>query len=1463
MTFSGASGQPAAWQEDAFTVTGNWTPDAGATIHPGYLETGTWLQGGDYIFSSSGQNSNWVEITRQGVPFTPLNFQIAQRSGAQVFIASTGAQLSVSGSVGGTFNFPLNDPDWTDVEWLVLYTQSGSLGIDSFTINVCPDPRIWGPYTVDEGGAVLVSGYSEGNNSVLEWDFDEDGSYDDAVGISALFSAVSLDGPTTATLGLQATADCGLSGIVTSSVTSSVIVHNVAPSIDSLLGDSSADEGDTVSWTLAWSDPGSLDSHTITWDPGDGSPAQDGGDSFTHSYSDDGNYTLNVTISDDDGGSASDNLAVAINNAAPVLSGLLVPSGAEAELLSFSVSVSDPGSEDSLSYLWDFGDGTTLAGSTTAQHSYVDDGIYTVTFTASDDDGGSSSDSASAVIANLPPVISQLDIPSSAIEGQQVSVTATASDSGSDPLSFTWDFGDGSPAQTGNPLTYNWGDEGSYTVTVTVTDDEGGSTSSSESITVSNAAPSIDQGNFPGGQEGDSLAFSVQASDPGNDSLAYNWDFGDGSAPGSGPSSVHSYANQGSYSVIVVVSDGDGGTAQLSQLVEVLNAAPVIENLTGNTSGLEAQVLSWTAQVSDPGSNDTVTGNWDFGDGTSATGLSASHSFSNNGNYTVTFSATDNDGATATAVIAVTVSNEGPTITSLSVPSGDEGQILQFEGTAIDPGNDTLSYSWDFGDGSGPATGPSVSHAYDDDGNYLVTLLVTDEDNGTATATASAIIANLAPQLVSVAGPSAGEEGEALVFTATASDPGPTDDDSLLFTWDFGDGSAPSVGASVLHAFPDDGTWLVSVVTADGEGGTDTGSITVLTSNVAPAILSQPPPIAVEGIFYSYLPAVVDPGSDSLSWQLAPSAPPGAVLNPSNGRVTWTPDYSSSVAGSAAFTLVVSDGDGGSDLQTWNATVWSEDGDSDGMADGWELLNGLDPGSAADSGLDPDGDGLSNGEEFLANTDPQVFDGPGAPQFLSPDEGEEVSSATPLLVAGAAVDPQGDPLSYQFEIYLDVALSQLAASGATPASLATEASWKVDTPLPENSTLYWRARADDGAAAGPFSAVASLFVNSDNDSPLAPVPVYPLADDTVADAGVVLQWMLATDPDGDLLSYQVQLEDQDGVLIEEGQTGPVEVQEGPTSSWTVTSSLQEDGWYSWRVAAMDDLGSLGPWSAAQDFFVSQLNTVPQNTRFVSPGNGDALEDLAPLLIAEQGADPDGEIVECLFEVDPAQEFGSNEYLSYTVPAEPGGTVQWDLSATGFELPENRWVYARVRCFDTDAAGSVPDVIQLHVRGDNDPPEIPTLISPSAGTQLAGRNAILQAAGHGDLEQDLVFYEFVVARDEALADLVSASSSVLPEAEQAGDALVSWPIHNLGGTVFWSVRGIDSHGAVSEWAPAQAFSFAEEPLLEPAPPSGCSAAATPGPRARATALPIAVLLLLVATRRQKGREQPETRPRGPH
>jgi PKD repeat protein len=1461
MTFNGASGQPALWQEDAFTVSGNWTPDAGATVNPGNLETGTWLAGGDYIAGQAGQSSNWIEFTRQGVPFTPISFQIAARSGSQVLIASTGVQIALTGGVGDTFSFPSNDPDWTDVDWLVLYTISGSLGIDTFTIAVCPDPRIWGPYTVAEGGGVLVSGYAEGNSQLFLWDLDNDGAYDDATSWSAVFSAAALDGPASLSIGLQVTADCGLSGTVTGSTSTAVTVTNVAPSIDSLAGASNGDEGTALSWTVSWSDPGSLDTHTILWDPGDGGGPRSGGDTFVHSYTQDGTYVVSVTISDDDGESATDMLSVTVANVAPSPSGLVVPTGNEGETLSFSVSVSDPGSEDVVSTLWSFGDGSTATGSTSVQHTYADDGSYTVSFTASDDDGGSNSVSATATVANLAPVISQVSVPASATEGALVSLSAAASDVPTDPLSYTWDFGDGSAPQTGNPLTHSWNDDGSYTISVTVSDGDGGLAVDSRSIAISNATPSIDSSSFPGGVEGAPLVFSVQASDPGNDTLSYLWDFGDGTATGSSASIPHAFGNEGTYPVSVTVTDDDGASVQLSQNVQILNAAPVIDSLSGNTSGLEGQTLNWTAQVSDPGTADTVTGSWDFGDGTAtAAGFSASHSFSNNGSFLVTFTATDDAGATASQSISVTVNNEGPSITSLSVPVGDEGQLLSFSATAVDAGNDTLSYAWNFGDTTAVTTGNPVSHSYDDDGNYEVTLVVTDEDNGTATATGSALIANLPPLLDSLSAPGSGDEGEQLLFEATGSDPGPVDNTSLIFTWDFGDGSSPQTGASTSHAFVDNGTWQVTVLVDDGEGGTSAGTQTVTTHNLAPSIISTAPSLAVEGSVYSYLPSAIEPGTDPLTWTLAAFAPAGVVFDPSTGRVTWTPDYGDAVLGTAAMTITVDDGDGGSDLQTWTVAVASADDDDDGIADGWELLNGLDPTVFGDADLDPDGDGHSNVEEFLAGTDPHSFDGPDAPTLLSPSEDEEVTSSTPYLVAGHSIDPQGDPLSYQFDLYSDAGLTVGLAAGSSNPVLGDEGRWKVDVLLPENATVFWRARASDGSASGPYSAVASFFVNEENERPEPPQAVYPIGDETVSTAATVLQWLLSTDPDRDALSYLLEVHDQSGELVAEGETGVLDEEDGSTQSWTLSTPLEEDQAYSWQVAALDEHGSQGDWSEAEGFFVSRINTVPQGTRFLYPSSGDELEDLTPVLSAEQGVDPDGEVVECLFEFDPAAEIGSSEYASWTVAADASGIVEWDLAETGFELPENRRVYARIRCYDGNVGGSVPDVIDFFVRGANDPPWVPTLLSPAAGAQPGNRSALLEATGQGDPEKDLVLYEFVVARDQGLEEVLSASGPIMPSAaDEQGTEHVSWSTATISGAAFWSARGVDEHGAASDWAEPRPVIFPQEPLVEPAASGGCSTGSIAATGLRPKLLPLLALLVLMARpRRRPGLQRPATR-----
>ena len=1461
LLFSGATGQPASWQEGAFTVTGNWTPDAGITVHPGQLETGSWLQGDEYIASYQGQNSNWIEISRQGVGFTPINFSIAERSGTQTLIASTGHQLAVTGAVGDLFFFPSNDINWTNLDWLVLHTSTGSLGIDNFMINVCPDPKIWGPYNVAEGGGVMMYSYAEGSGPVFNWDLNADGSYDEASGASTLFNASSLDGPATQTVGLEVTADCGLAGTLTGTTTSTVNITNVAPIIDSLTGDTHGDEGSVLSWNVIWSDPGMTDTHTILWEPGDGSGAIPGGSSFSYSYADQGSYTLSVAITDNDGGSSSESLAIYIDNQPPILSDLIAPNGAEGQPLAFSITVEDPGPSDILSYSWDFGDGSSDSGSTTTQHAYADDGSYTVTFTASDQDGGTTTTSAEIIISNLAPGIDSLSVPAASDEGESVSLSATASDVASDSLSYTWDFGDGSPQQVGNPISYAWSDEGNYTVNLTVSDDGAAASTSSAIITVNNLSPSIVQASIPSGphNEGSAVLFSVQASDPGADVLSYLWDFGDGSPVASGEQVQHSFPDQGTYNLSLTVSDGDGGSDQLTTNIDVLNVAPLISALGGNTSGLEAQTLNWTAQVTDPGSSDVVTGLWDFGDGSPVTsGLSASHAYADDGSYTLSFQANDSDGGSSSETLTVIVSNEGPSITSLLVSNGNEGETLSFAGTAVDAGNDTLTYSWDFGDGSPGATGSTVSHAYSDDGHFSVSLTVSDEDNGSATALAPVLIANMPPQIQSISGPGSGEEGELLQFSATASDPSSTDAASLVFTWDFGDGSPVQAGSSLSHSFPDNDNWQLTVTVSDDDGGSDSGSLSVITSNVSPTITSQPPAIANEGLLYSYQPSVHEPGEDSLTWTLAPSAPPGMVLDSSNGRVSWTPEYADTLTAAPTLTLFVRDDDGAMTFQSWTPTVLYADGDGDGLADSWEILHALDPNLSGDEVLDPDADGLTNLDEFLAGTDPNTFDGPESPLLLSPIEGTEVATWLPWLEVEEAFDPQGDVLSYHFEVYSDAALSQSLATGTTTAASSNLRRWKVTNPLLENATVFWRARAEDTAVLGSYSSLASFFVNSENESPTTPQLLEPADGELLSSQTISLQWLLSDDIDKDRLSYLIEVRDEWQELVENGESEVLDASLGSSGSWTISTPLEEDKIYSWRVAARDEHGSESEWSDPRFFQASQINTSPEGCRLIHPIQGQQIDSISPILIAEQGTDIDSEIAEILFELDVNPELGSEEYSSWTEPAlSQPGSVQWDLEATGFILSENRQVFARLRCFDAEGASSVPHLIDFFVRGDNEPPQIPTVLSPLGEVDIAASSVLLQAVGHGDPEGDLHFFEFVVARDESLEDIVTESGPVLPSAvDDLGETHVSWNLQRFSGDLYWSVSGVDEHGARSDWSPALQIRFSPEPLVETSG-AGCRAQALPISAQAISLMPL--LAFAVAARRRKaGRESPETK-----
>ncbi len=208
---------------------------------------------------------------------------------------------------------------------------------------------------------------------------------------------------------------------------------------------------------------------------------------------------------------------------------------------------------------------------------------------------------------------------------------------------------------------------------------------------------------------------------------SYTWDFGDGSSA-TGATAAHSYVNAGSYTVTVTVTDDDGATNSASRSVTATapNTAPVA-SFTSRVANLDVAV---DATASTDGDGAVAGYAWQFGDGATATGAAASHSYAASGDYTITLAVTDDDGATSITTSVVTVTAPPPVnlppVASFATTATD--LAASFDGSASSDSDGTVTaWSWSFGDGSS-ATGRTASHTFPAAGTYPVTLTVTDDD---------------------------------------------------------------------------------------------------------------------------------------------------------------------------------------------------------------------------------------------------------------------------------------------------------------------------------------------------------------------------------------------------------------------------------------------------------------------------------------------------------------------------------------------------------------------------------------------------------------------------------------------------------------------------------------------------------------------------------------------------------------
>lgn len=224
---------------------------------------------------------------------------------------------------------------------------------------------------------------------------------------------------------------------------------------------------------------------THSWDFGDNGTGS--GVTVNHTYSRPGNYTVGLTIEDDDGASANTSLNISTENMAPMANFTIAPSeGDVTTTFTFTSNSSDLDGEI-VELNWSLGDGTFDTNST-VEHSYSDDGSYEVSLKVMDDnDLWSPVLKRTVLVKNLPPIAKATPSTMSVTVGDHVNLSASGTtdpDDGIAELGFSWDWDDGSSPSTGINVSHIYGTAGTFNVTLNVTDDDGNISTAKVTVTV-------------------------------------------------------------------------------------------------------------------------------------------------------------------------------------------------------------------------------------------------------------------------------------------------------------------------------------------------------------------------------------------------------------------------------------------------------------------------------------------------------------------------------------------------------------------------------------------------------------------------------------------------------------------------------------------------------------------------------------------------------------------------------------------------------------------------------------------------------------------------------------------------------------------------------------------------------------------------------------------------------------------
>ncbi|MGP6149924.1 tandem-95 repeat protein [Priestia flexa] len=972
-------------------------------------------------------------------------------------------------------------------------------------------------------------------------------------------------------------------------------------------------------------------------------------------------------------------------------------------------------------------------------------GTDVFTVLVSDGQGGTavSTVTINVLPVNDPPITGDLffTIP----EDNSLAGQVTAADVDGDPLTFSLQNApvngtvlvnaDGTFTYTPN-LNYNGSDQ----FTVLVSDGQGGTAVSTVFITITpvNDGPVIPNYTFTTQEDGPVIA-NVVAIDVDGDPLIYTLQTqatnGVAVVNADGTFTYTPNLNfNGTDVFTILVSDGQGGTAVSTVTINVVpvNDPPVTSDLfltIAEDTGISSQVVAFdvdgdplTYALQNPALNGTAIVN---GDGTFT--YTPNPNYNGTDRFTVLVS--DGQGETAVSTVNITIVpvNDPPTVPNYTFSTQEDASVVGAI-VGFDVDGNPLTYMLQTQAANGVAiVNADGTFTYTPNLNFngtdVFTVLVSDGQGGTAVSTVTINVQPVNDPPVTVDLAFTINEDNVISNQVPASDP---EGDPLTFSLL----NAPINGTAVVNAdgtftyTPNlnyNGTDTFSVLVSDGQGGTAVSniSITIVSVNDPPVVQDRTITTTVNIPILSSVPAS-DPEGNALTYTVEQPPTNGTVILNGDGTFTYTPNPA--YVGGDLFTVLVTDSEGATALSTITVTVLATNGNT----------------TAQDAQLTTPEDIPVQGQVVATNVlgNPLVYTLQGSPAFgtVTLDSATGVYTYTPnqnfngkdsftVFVTDNAggnaissqvitVTPVNDPPvvpNYQITTLEDTPIasvviatdvdgnsltySLLVAPTNGVALVNTDGTYTY-TPNPNfNGTDQFTVLVDDGQG-GTATSIITVTVVPVNDPPVGPNEIFVT---TLEDTTLIGQ-IIATDPDGDVLTYALENAPINGTAVV-----------NLDGTYTYTPNLNYNGKDSFTVRISDPSGAFIITNVMVTVIpVNDLPTVPNYAYTI-------LEDTALNSIVV-GTDADG---------DP---------LTYSLAAPPAnGTAVVNLDGTFTYTPNpdfNGQDNFFVNVQDQNGGTAISEIV-ITIVPVNDPPIAPNVITVTTNEDVAVGGTINAIDPDGD------------------------------------------------------------------------------------------------------------------------------------